>query len=255
MKNNFTHQELYGVGMIAIVCLVFLVAPIHAQTENTSFNFGINVGYTELDMEEVNDDLIDNRNIFRSLGYVASSPEEIEGGLILGAEAFGVIEKFVTGVSGNYIEQKGRFYYSDYSGSFREEYLTRTIELTVFFGTRLPINENVYFSLRGYVGYGMAEAEHVGEIKDYGSQPWTVKHDVEGGYITTRAQAGIVVKLTDVSVHFRAGYRMAKAGIMRGELVENGVTYDDRGVNNPDGGEIGFDYSGMFLQAGVALEL
>lgn len=255
MKNNFMRRRLYGMVTITIIWLAFLLAPVKAQTAQPTFHLGLNVGYTELDMEDINDDLIDTRNILRSLGYVTSSPEEIEGGLFLGAEAFSVIDKFVAGVSGNYIEQKGRFYYSDYSVSLREEYLTRTIELTSFFGARLPINENVYFSLRGYVGYGMAEAEHIVEIKDYESQPWTAKHDVAGGYLTTRAQAGVVIELVDFSLHFQAGYRMADAGIMRGELVEDGVTYDDQGVYNPDGNEIGFDYSGMFLQAGVALEL
>ena len=232
--------------------IFFLLITTHLYPQSLGFS----IGYELLNMNEVNQDLEDSQDLISSAGVIASSPEEVKGGLFLEGNFKYGIGNFNLGITGDYISSSGSFSYNDISGSFEENYDVSAIELLGLLEILIPIENSSFhpfIQLAG--GVGFASAEHLGDFRYYVDPSFnlSVKNTVEGNYFSGRITVGLGFDLQKIILEFATGYRIADAGELKGEHVENGITFNDMPVRDISGNAIEFDYSGLFLTAGVSI--
>ena len=240
--------------MRRVLFLSFLLISTIAYSQS----IGISVGYGTLNMSEVNSDLQDSQGAISSIGAFTSAPENITGKLFLEGNYKIGISNFNLGVSGSYSSSSGNFSYNDVSGSFEENYDVKTIEALALFEILFPIPSSPvqpFVQLAG--GIGMATAEHLGDFILYSdpSANNSVENKVEGNYFAGRLKGGLQFALSNITLEMAAGYRIANAGELKGDLVENGITFKDMPVRDISGNPIEFDYSGLLITGGISIAL
>ena len=225
---------------------------------------GISVGYSVLDMGEVNRDIVDTYQAIKSANIKASTPNirapapvEIKGGMYIDATLFMRFDKISLGASVNHIAGKGNYAYSDYNGSSEEHYDVSTYEFMGIIATSIPLYKVIKLSFRGYAGYGLASARYAGRAHFIFSPDnnLTETNQVSGGYFCSRLQGGFELFVEPVILNFSIGYRFANAGRLKGNMIRNDVNYSDMGIENARGSDIEFDYSGISFLAGIEFRL
>lgn len=252
------NNDTEGVEQVESQTQTVLAEKDNEPSEGARILVSICVGYAALNMDEVNKDLEDSQNLISSVGGITSSPDEITGGLFLEGNFKIGIGNFNLGVSGSYISSSGSFSYNDISGSFEENYDVSTIEILGLFEILFPIENSPvqpFIQLAG--GVGMASAEHLGDFRLYSdpSANISVKNTVDGNYFAGRVKGGLQFVLQNIILEVAAGYRIANAGELKGDHVENGITFQDMPVRDISGNPIEFDYSGLLVTAGVSISL
>ncbi|MEJ2104233.1 MAG: hypothetical protein P8X47_06605 [Ignavibacteriaceae bacterium] len=218
-------------------------------------SIGFFAGYGFLNMGEVNSDLKTSHSSFASFGAFASPPEEVNGGLFLeGNIKFG-IANFNLGLSGNYISSSGSFRYSDEIGLFEESYDVSTTEILGLFEIFI-VEESIvkpFLQLAG--GIGFAKAEHLGNLRIFADPTYNLKvtNTVDGSYFAGRIKGGLKFFVQSFVFEIGLGYRIADAGELVGDHVENGIKYANMPVRDVNGKGIKFDYSGLILTGGISI--
>ena len=221
-------------------------------------SIGISVGYGFLNLNEVNSDLQDSRDLISSVGGITSAPEEITGKLFIEGNFKIGIRNYNLGITANYSSSSGSFSYSDVSGSFEENYDVKTIEALALFEFLFPIdNSPVQHFIQLAVGIGMASADHLGEFILFSdpSANFSLENMVDGNYFAGRIKGGFQIALRNITLEMAAGYRIANAGQLTGNHTVNGVTIENMPLRDISGNPIEFDYSGLLLTAGVSISL
>jgi hypothetical protein len=236
--------------IVVIFILLFCSDLLFAQTKTT---IGFSAGYGMLNMKEVNADLEDTYQLIHSLGVPAPPPKEIGGGLFLDGSVLVRLNNTSFGAGINYATGKGNISYTDYSGSIEESYDASTIEIMSIIGTSIPFNQTVALSLRCYAGYGLASVSHIGRFTFFSSPQDNidVTHDVSGGYFSGRVQGGVEMLVEPVILSFALAYRIANAGVLKGNMTRDGISYSNVAIKNVRGGDIEFDFSGITLLVSV----
>lgn len=218
----------------------------------------VGVGYGVLNMTDVNNDLDDSQKIFTDLGLNTNSPDLISGGLFLEGSLKFIIDRFRLGLAVDHISSSGEFRYNDPSGSFEEKYDVSTTEITALFEVLLASKQSrVQPFLRINGGIGLASADHKGDFQIFGSPEFTidVTNNVSGKYFAGRVQGGVQFILNGAILELALGYRIADAGELKGDHIENGITLEDMPVRDISGNGISFDYSGFLVTAGISILL
>ena len=221
-------------------------------------SFGISAGYGFLNMNEVNKDL----EFFQSLyvGEIATSPNEITGGLFLEGNFKYGIGNFNLGITGNYISSSGNFSYSDTYGSYEGNYDVNTIEILALFEALILMEDSSiqpFFQLAG--GVGLTSAERFGKYLYVTDPGYSVKNTVNGNYFAGRIKGGLQFVLQNIILEIAAGYRIANAGELKGDLffrdymMGNDVTVKNVPVRDTRGNPIEFDYSGFLITGGISI--
>jgi hypothetical protein len=220
-----------------------------------SQSIGFTAGYGFINMGEVNSDLKTSYTSFASFGAFSSPPKELNGNLFLEGNVKVGIANFNLGVSGNYISSTGSFGYSDEVGFFEENYDVSTTEVVGLVEILIVERSIVQPFLQLAAGVGFAKAEHIGALRIYNDPSFDldVKNTVDGSYFAGRIKGGLQFLVQNFVFEIGLGYRIANAGELVGEHVENGVTYKDMPVRDINGNDIEFDYSGVFLTGGISI--
>jgi hypothetical protein len=223
-----------------------------------SQSLGVSVGYGILNMNEVNEDLEDSENLISSAGGITTSPDKVKSGIFLEGNFKYGIGNFNLGITGNYISSSGNFSYNDISGSFEETYDANTIEILGLLEILIPIkNSSIHPFIQLAGGVGIASAEHTGDFVLYQdpSSNISVENTVDGNYFAGRIKGGLGFVIQNIVLEISAGYRLANAGELKGDHVENGTRVKDQPVRDINGNAIEFDYSGLFLTGGISILL
>jgi len=218
----------------------------------------IGVGYGILNMTDVNNDLDDSQDFLNDLGLNTNSPDLISGGLFLEGSLKFIIDQWRIGLAGDYISSTGEFRYSDPEGSFEEKYDVSTIEITALFEVLLASKQStVQPFLRINGGIGLASVDHKGDFQLFGESELTINitNNVSGNYFAGRVQGGVQFILNNVILELAIGYRIANAGELKGDHIENGITFENMPVRDVNGNAISFDYSGFLASAGISILL
>jgi hypothetical protein len=104
-------------------------------------------------------------------------------------------------------------------------------------------------------GIGFASAEHEGNLRYYPDPTFNfnVKNTVNGNYFSARLKGGIQLIIQNAVIEVAAGYRIANAGELKGEHLENGDSFENMPVRDINGNGIEFDFSGTILTVGIAI--
>jgi hypothetical protein len=218
----------------------------------------VGVGYGALKMTDVNDDLNDSQSLLNEVGLNTDDPDLISGGLFLEGSLKFIISQFRIGMAVDYISSSGEYSYSDPSGLYDEKYDVSTIEITALFEIVFANKQSIAKPfLRVNGGIGLASAEHKGDFKIYGSPEFTfnVINNVSGQYFAGRFQGGAQFILNNVILELAVGYRLAEAGELKGDHIENGIKFEDMPVRDINGNGVSFDYSGFLASAGISIWL
>jgi hypothetical protein len=218
----------------------------------------VGVGYGALKMTDVNDDLNDSQSLLNEVGLNTDDPDLISGGLFLEGSLKFIISQFRIGMAVDYISSSGEYSYSDPSGLYDEKYDVSTIEITALFEIVFANKQSIakpFLRING--GIGLASAEHKSDFQIYGSPEFTfnVINNVSGQYFAGRFQGGAQFILNNVILELAVGYRLADAGELKGDHIENGIKFEDMPVRDINGNGVSFDYSGFLASAGISIWL
>ena len=217
----------------------------------------IAAGYGSLAMDDVNDDLKATYELLRSEGIPVLPPGKYKGGFYLQGDCTARLGRGLFGLSVSYISSSGEVSYADISGTFSERYQTGTVEILGVAGFTIPVVPDISVMIRGGAGYGFASVVHTGDLSVYDMPEYDlhVRHDVKGGYLAGRVNADVEFLFGSFGLDCGGGYRIAKAGVLRGTVAINGQYAVDQAVLNSQGGEIGFNYSGFTATVGFLIRL
>lgn len=241
---------------IGIISLILFSSLVYCQS------IGFSAGYGFLNMNEVNKDLEFFEGTISSVYGITSSPDEISGGFFLeGSFKYG-IKNINLGIMANYISSSGNFTgnfsRSGFTNSFEQNYDVGTIEILALFELIILIeNSSIQPFIQLAGGVGFASAEHLSDAKS-SFEPignFNLKETGNGNYFAGRIKGGLQFVLQNIILELAAGYRIANAGELKGDHIENGVTVKNMPVRDVSGNPIEFDYSGFFLTGGVSILL
>jgi hypothetical protein len=219
-------------------------------------SLGVSIGYGYLSMGEVNQDLKDTENLFSNAGAKTNEPDEVKGGLFIEGNFKYSIGKFNLGITADYVSSSGNFSYGDQSGSLHEDYDVSTTEVLGLIEIVFPIELSSwqpFVQLAAGVGFANAERTIDLRIYDPNAAYLNLLNKVDGNYFAGRVKAGADYIIQNVMLEAAVGYRLANAGELKGEQVENGTTYTDMYVNDINGSKVEFNYSGFFVTVGVSI--
>jgi hypothetical protein len=209
-------------------------------------------------MKHVNQDMEDFPNMISFFGGNTSSPEDVTGGLFLETNFKYGIGDYNLGVLAEYISSSGSFSFNNILGSINKNYDVSTIEILGLFEILIPIEDSPILPIVQLAGgIGIASAEHSGDFRFYEDPTinYSVKNTVSGNYFASRLKFGLQFVLQKIILEAAVGYRIAKAGELKGDLVENGIRFNDMPVQGNWGETVEFNYSGFILTGGISILL
>jgi len=235
-----------------LIFFLLINSVIHCQS------LGVSVGYGFTNMKHVNQDMEDSPDIISSFDEITPSPEDVTGGLFLEGNFKYGIEDYNLGVLAEYISSSGSFSFNNTLGLINKNYDVSTMEILGLFEILIQIEDSPiqpFVQLAG--GIGIASAEHSGDFKFYEDSTinYNVKNTVSGNYFASRMKFGLQFVLQNIILEVAVGYRIAKAGELKGDLVENGITFNDMPIQGNWGETVEFNYSGFILTGGISIML
>jgi len=219
---------------------------------------GISAGYGFLNVNPIHINLENSQNIISNFSRTASSYDEITGGLFLEGNFKYGVSNFNLGVTGNYISCSDDFSYSNIGASFEENYDVSIIEILTLFEVVIPIKNSLvqpFIQVAG--GIGFVSAEYSSDIKyiTYPITRFSVNNIVDGNFFAGRIKGGLQFMLQNIILELAAGYRIANAGELKGDHIENRTTLENMPVRDSSGNAIKFDYSGFLLTGGISIAI
>lgn len=244
-----------------MIFFLLISSLIHCQS------IGVSGGYGFTNMKKVNREMEYSPMLYYFIGEITPFPEDVTGGLLLEGNFKYGIEDYNLGVLVEYISSSGGFSFNNTLGSINKNYDVSTIEILGLFEFLIQIEDSPiqpFVQLAG--GVGIASAEHTGEFRFYEDPTinYSVKNTVSGNYFASRMKFGLQFVLQNIILETAVGYRIAKAGELKGELVENGTSFNDMPilghwttVELSDWGYevVEFNYSGFILTGGISILL
>lgn len=218
----------------------------------------IDAGYGFTNMNMVNQNLKYTREVFSGAGGITTSPEKAIGGLYLEGNFILNFGNLNLGVTGDYISSSGIFTYKDMLVSFYENYFQNTKELLGLLEIQFSIENSIivpFIHLAG--GLGFANAERLSDLEYYGESTYTytMKNTVNGKYFVGKIKGGFKIILGTIMLQVSAGYRIANAGELKGDYIENGTLNKNMPIIDTYGNAIKFDYSGFLFMCGISIIL
>ena len=219
-------------------------------------SLGVSIGYGYLNMHDVNQDLLNTESLISGAGGYTNEPDEVKGGLFLEGDLKYSIGKFNVGITADYISSTGNFSYGDQSASLKENYNVSTTEVLGLFEMVFQIELSSWQPfVQIAAGVGFANAERTIDFRIYNPAAYlNIENTADGTYFAGRIKSGVNYNIQNVLLEFAVGYRLADAGELKGDQVENGTTYSDVTMLDINGNDIEFDYSGFFVSGGVSIK-
>ena len=151
------------------------------------------------------------------------------------------------GYQGNKVEAE----YRDSSGFFTDATHLRIMDLTGSIEFSVPTVRGLFVGANAGVGFGKAKDEFV--LGDAASPPntiegvgeWTGSGFVGGAFVGLRTAASEIA-----SLYFVGGYRYRNLGHFSGQVTST-LGNSTGSPENSDGQPIDFDFSGIYLRAGI----
>jgi len=223
-----------------------------------SQSLGVSVGYGFLNMSDVNQDLMDIESLISEAGGYTNEPDEVNGGLFIEGNFKYSFGKFNVGITADYISSSGNFKYGDQSGKLEEDYDVSTTEVLALFEIMFPIELSSwqpFVQLAAGVGFANAERTVNFNIYDPTYNAYlNINNKVDGNYFAGRIKAGVNYIIQNIMFEAAAGYRLADAGALTGDLTVNGITESNQEVTDLiNDNTIEFNYSGFFVTGGVSI--
>jgi hypothetical protein len=240
-----------------IIFSLFIYSTILCQS------LGISAGYGSLNMNDVNKDLNDFRNLFSvSLG-LASARDNVSGGIIFGGNFKYPIGIFNIGIAGNYISSSSSF---SSSGIIEQNVAVRlggsydvsVFELLGLFEIIFPLKNSSFQpfgQLAGGVGFASAKRLYEFRIVTEPTESASMKNTVDGSYFAGRIKGGLRFVLQNIILEIAAGYRIADAGKLKGSVTGSGEDGKNKVVEDINGNAVEFDYSGFLITGGISIAI
>lgn len=253
-------KGICALGMFLFLFNVCFVGSTYGSGYKGCFKF--RGGYSTLAMGDVNDDMNDDVELFRSLGASMSSPDEINGNFTFGGEVSLPVSPLIfISCSGGYISAKTDSSYSDFTGSVEIEKKVKSFDIlaNILFYPEIP-GANIRFYFGG--GGGISFASNVQTLNIIDNIDPSNNLDGEGKYsgsgLIGNIRAGIEIPVESLSPAFiflDAGYKFGNVGHLKGDMVINGTTFssNQEAVNNA-GVAVDFDFSGFSINGGIGLQ-
>lgn len=240
---------------IKIISLTILTASfVNGQEIGIDFN----VGYSKLEMEQVNK-YLDNSESVDYSSLLINPPECNTIGFSLGYELglSAKLSQFVLRISGNYLSSNGFWESSDTIRTINHDVNVSTFEIIGSAGYNVQIYQTASILLEGGIGYGFASSEINYVIKSFPfyNELENINYSLNGGYFVGRLRGGFEAKLKWLVLRFVIGYKFANPVILKGESIINGVKKENQPVLLSNGEELEFEFSGICYAWGVTILL
>ncbi len=239
---------------VSLAIIIFLSACPYIYTQSIGFS----VGHGFLGMKMVNDVLESSESFFYDEGLFPSPPEEISGGFFFEGNFKYGVGIFNFGVESNYVSSSGSFYYKDDIGAFEDIFDVSTVEFLGLIEIVLPSENSIvqpFFQAAGGIGIAsVAVSENLTSYTDPGNG-YNFDGTMSGNYFSGRFKSGLQLVLEKIRLEAAVGYRIADAGVLRGDFIQNRTEYKDMPLRNADGKSMAFDFSGFLITGGISFHL
>jgi len=235
-QNSQDEQSLFGL-------------PVH-------FSVGGNAGYGMVDMQEINAAIRETGTIRQAVNSKGEAADLLNGGFYWDAMVMARMNRVLFGLGFSSLSTSGESTFQQ--GYYLSDQLSGTAsELFALVGLRIPSDGALYLDLLAGGGLAMASMDYRGEYRSNTNPAdnLLVSHNLEGSVFSARVLATAGAVISTVRIALTAGYRFANAEVLKGKVTVNGQTSaDDQPFVDFRGNEIGWDFSGLVLGAGVFVE-
>ena len=217
---------------------------------------GFNAGYTQLKMEDVNNEF----NVYQDATPFTKS-NNISGSLFLEGNFKYTISPIIFGISSNYISSSGSFVFNMNGLKLYEEiYNVSCIEILGLLETAYEFNGSplkLFIQLAGGIGLASAEQKEYLAAASVELPGIELNNNYGGNYFSGRLKGGLQYVINSLIFEFSFGYRFANAGKLE---LDSSLPQPDyiQGISSPYQvyvEELEFDYSGFLISAGVSFYL
>jgi hypothetical protein len=236
---------------------IFLIAVIIFSSNYKCQDLGIdlNIGYSKLLMEDVNNYLDNSESIgFDNLNQIPLLGSGFYAELGVSAR----LSQLTLKLTLNYISDEGNWYSSSIDKTITQDISVSTLEILPAVVYSISIFEKASIILEGALGYSFAASDINYIVSTHYPSSVTVQtntYSLNGGYFMARLRGGLEANLKFVLLRFVIGYRFANPVVLTGESNINGVIKDDVPIIKDDGSKLEFDFSGFNYQWGITILL
>lgn len=212
-------------------------------------------GYGFLLMKEVNRALQVTQDSLKLVG--GPDADKVRGGNYFDGQIKASRGPVSVGVIVSHVNAKGSIGFGDPTGKLTHRFETRSLEVLALGTYGWRIDEGSTYDLGVAAGYGMGSCDFIYSETVYASpaENFLASGEVTKGYFAARLLANIHYHIGRVTVDLGGGYRFADAGVMKGDLNLNGRIVSDQPILDARTREVEFDFSGLYLLAGLSVTL
>ena len=240
---------------IKIISLIILFSSFVTGQE---MGIDFNVGYTRLNMEQVNNYLDNSESVdYGSNFYIRNEKQKIGQPVSFELGASARLSQFVLRISGNYLSSNGSWESNDTIRTINHDVDVSTFEIIASAGYNIPIYQTASILLEGGIGYGFASSEinYVTKSFPFYNELENINYSLSGGYFVGRLRGGFEAELKWLVLRFVIGYKFANPVVLKGESIINGVKKENQPVLLSNGEELEFDFSGICYAWGITILL
>ena len=194
---------------IKIISLIILFSTFVTGQE---MGIDFNVGYTKLNMEQVNNYLDNSASVdYGSLLIIPTEYYTVGFGLVYELGLSAKLSQFVLRISANYLSDSGSWESSDTIRSIYHDVDVSTFEIIASAGYNIPIYQTASILLEGGIGYGFASSEinYVTKSFPFYNELENINYSLSGGYFVGRLRGGFEAELKWLVLRFVIGYKFA----------------------------------------------